>query len=1044
MMPFLRRALVGTLTILAIAGCETQRAVGIGMDDQDPNVRITLVGGVDPDAVNISGGLEVRLNASDNLSLRAVGLAVISPTGTRMAFETRFTAATPSYENTIMVTFPEAISGETVTLVGIAEDGAGNTALDTLTIRLIDPTAPVVTITAPVTGAVLRSGAGFTVDVTAVDDGGIASIGYEILRISASGLETIYHTSSVTIATVGTSVTRSFAATVPDTLTAGAYSVRGFALDNTGNRGVSIPVSVNIQDTEKPGLNLISPPQDTSITIGSELIAVAHLTDNTGIARYSIVGISTSGDPNLGVVDTIIRYDSVFAPVNVSGQPASFPPGVRDTIVQRLMRPRIENDQSTLPVFFVARVTDLAGNDSVVVRRVQMVSGPLITTLRPGENAIASPGLSIIVELRADDVDGVRTLGYTAVGSNFSITRQAPAPSELTASLTFTDTLLVPADAIAGTTFLISPYAVDNLGFPGAGRGREVSIVAPGADFSPPLVFQTLPDRIEAHDSVLVRAIDPSGIAWMGFEVRLEATGAFIKSDSVAVGGTLTDQQQSLALAIPTEFVGQKIIVISFAVDAAGNRGWSIPSDGTIPGSDATLAKRDTALVVFGRTFRLPAGGLGADIAVDTLRGFAYLANLERDRLEVWRNDISGFAPKFIAVGSQPWGMMIDNSSDTLLVANSGGTNISRVFIGSSDLAQVNEVASRRIKTPNSAIYEVTERIEQGIVRFKVEVYDFSDRPQFIAQGATGRIYYSTKPTSEAEAGTIRYLDPNQANPDVRIISNYIRPSATTNFVLVNADLVAVTPGTAGISDQLSICDHQTGTFQPTVCGQGFTFNDAWANLNAQITHDIVLHTNSDVSSLALTDTTFVAVGGDRRWVAFGEGATDGAGRVMLADDVAAFFSSGIDVVDLTNNAAESVFGIAINSNSTMLGSRGAAAYFSDIEHPFHLRLQGKYATNQVGAGIAFHPNNTGGSSGPNDPTRVAFVASADGTIEIVDSFHYTSRGKLPVRANLYGPIRVTNRFATDDPDVILKLFGLTAEGMIVIDIRATDIKPLP
>jgi hypothetical protein len=39
--------------------------------------------------------------------------------------------------------------------------------------------------------------------------------------------------------------------------------------------------------------------------------------------------------------------------------------------------------------------------------------------------------------------------------------------------------------------------------------------------------------------------------------------------------------------------------------------------------------------------------------------------------------------------------------------------------------------------------------------------------------------------------------------------------------------------------------------------------------------------------------------------------------------------------------------------------------------------------------------------------------------------------------------VRVTNRFASDDPAVILKLFGLTSEGLIVIDIRASDIKPL-
>jgi hypothetical protein len=163
----------------------------------------------------------------------------------------------------------------------------------------------------------------------------------------------------------------------------------------------------------------------------------------------------------------------------------------------------------------------------------------------------------------------------------------------------------------------------------------------------------------------------------------------------------------------------------------------------------------------------------------------------------------------------------------------------------------------------------------------------------------------------------------------------------------------------------------------------------------------------------------------------------------MMASDPGDFFSPGTSVVDLTNNASERVFGLAINSNSLGLAAHGAESYFADIETPFHLRLQGKYNTFDTGAGVAYHPQNTGDTPALDDPTRVVFVASADGTIDIVDSFHYTSRGKLPVRANLYGPIRVTPAFSTDDPAVVLKLFGLTTEGLIVIDIRASDIKPL-
>ena len=58
------------------------------------------------------------------------------------------------------------------------------------------------------------------------------------------------------------------------------------------------------------------------------------------------------------------------------------------------------------------------------------------------------------------------------------------------------------------------------------------------------------------------------------------------------------------------------------------------------------------------------------------------------------------------------------------------------------------------------------------------------------------------------------------------------------------------------------------------------------------------------VASLGLTDTTFVAAGGDRRWIAFGEGNSGGAGRIMMAADPGDFFSPGTSVRDLTNNAA--------------------------------------------------------------------------------------------------------------------------------------------
>ena len=112
------------------------------------------------------------------------------------------------------------------------------------------------------------------------------------------------------------------------------------------------------------------------------------------------------------------------------------------------------------------------------------------------------------------------------------------------------------------------------------------------------------------------------------------------------------------------------------------------------------------------------------------------------------------------------------------------------------------------------------------------------------------------------------------------------------------------------------------------------------------------------------------------------------------------------------------------------------------IDQPFHLRLQGKYDSFDKGAGIAFHPDANGVTS-PNN-ARVAFVASANGTIEMMDVAYYINRGKLNIKGNLYGPLRVSKRFPSDPADVVLKVFGLTSDGLVVIDLRAADIKAGP
>jgi hypothetical protein len=112
------------------------------------------------------------------------------------------------------------------------------------------------------------------------------------------------------------------------------------------------------------------------------------------------------------------------------------------------------------------------------------------------------------------------------------------------------------------------------------------------------------------------------------------------------------------------------------------------------------------------------------------------------------------------------------------------------------------------------------------------------------------------------------------------------------------------------------------------------------------------------------------------------------------------------------------------------------------VSDPFHLRLQGKYDSFDDGAGIAFHPGANGVLT-PQDQ-RLAFVGSASGNVEVVDIAYYIRRARLQLKNTIYGPLRVSLPMPGDPGDVILKVFAISQQGLVVIDLTANDIKPGP
>jgi hypothetical protein len=666
---------------------------------------------------------------------------------------------------------------------------------------------------------------------------------------------------------------------------------------------------------------------------------------------------------------------------------------------------------------------------------------PRLGLVRPEPNVIV--GGTYNFDLAITDTTGITKVGYRASATGFSRADSTLFPVPYPKSDTITYTFAIPSGISAGSTVTIVPFAENRDGLRGLGQPYAVRVAPAGPDLLPPLVYQTVAPRLETPDSIDISARDSDGqVRIVGFIAKnLSGNIVHRAADTLPVPAQQITRRK--AFNAPIALRGATLFITAYAIDVAGRTGYGVPTGATVPVNTDTLAKRDQAVYAYGLTYTLPTGSLGADIAVDTTRKAVYVSNINRNQLEAftYSTTLSPLAP--IAVGAQPWGMIIDNSNSLLLVANSAGTNISKVSL-------TQRVETGRVKTANEYVFDVTYTKDDNSGGFKFKVappIDYSDRPQFIAQSASGALYYSTKPTSTATPGTLRRLDnflDTRAEP--RQIWQY-GAFLKGHYVIINADDVDVIEGEEGVPDQIVICEHTPGDNPNTaVCVASITVEGAVAALRqAPVSGNLEAIKDLDVASLALPDTNFVAVGGDRRRVAFGEGNTKTrAGRVLAVFDPTgtpadgAQYSAPIEVADLTNNASDRVFGLDINRNSSNIGVHGTETFFADSS----LRLQGKYATFNTGAGIVFHPGNINENTA-DTLSRVAFVASGDKSIQIVDSYSYRLRGRIPIRENLYGPLRAvvpTPAEVAADANLVVKLFGLTPEGLVVIDVRKADV----
>ncbi|MGZ3555487.1 MAG: YncE family protein [Gemmatimonadaceae bacterium] len=680
------------------------------------------------------------------------------------------------------------------------------------------------------------------------------------------------------------------------------------------------------------------------------------------------------------------------------------------------------------PVTITATAIDGAGNSSGVdtlIMATGNVPPPEVRVISPTSGSSAVIGKSIVVTVSGKAPLKVFSLGLNSTGPvvrNDSVLFSSP----LRDSITMVDTIAIPATASAGTMTII-PFLRDSLGQRATGPSITITIQTAAQVNSVPVVNQFCVGnsafdnacghgrRVEVGDTVHVEADDPSGIASLGYEVRSTPGGPIDDTGTYLSSGQLTFEPHTFSMKLPyTNFPTTAYIQV-FATNSNGVRAYAKLASG--------VDRVDTVTVVAGVTRFLPFGGRVADAIYHPGKDRLYLSNIDRNQVEVFNLADSSFKAPVI-VGSRPWGLAgwprdrTGTMGDTILVANSGGTNISYINLN----AGTSGLEVFRYDLPNIIVFTITTTTS-GTSGLPIQVrtkYDFSDRPQYLAAtciapgGACTDVVlaYSTTPTGGQSApfsgrnGTLRWENLTQG---------------TSHFFFEQAIGQSAARG-----DTLEIDRFDGLTGAQTVL---LPYKDPVSGNSTVVSID----------RLAFRDTTFVRGSGDFHRAVFGEGGSVFGSRTMMYDadkgpnPAYPYVDLGVsppsDVSDFIANTFAEVKGVAINFDGSLAAVRADSTY---ILNP-GLRLQGVLQTTITNAGLDFHPLNTGPNSFPLN-TRLAFAASSEPLIEIYDTHCYQRVATIPIKDPIVGPVTAAFRASTGQ----LVLVGATARGIVIATLPNT------
>ncbi len=729
----------------------------------------------------------------------------------------------------------------------------------------------------------------------------------------------------------------------------------------------------------------------------------------------------------------------------------------------------------------VGKATDGAGNyavDSIFIF-LSNVQALKVFLNAPAVGALASQGKRIMVQVHAQQLGGIQRIGFLVQPRSALSAATPTAPDSvifvgnLPPDTTFTDTLTVLA---ANGTFTVTGFAMDAGGRRGYSNTVTVIIQSAINDVLPPIVSHTIASRVEVNDSITVHATDPSAISLIGFQIdtSLTLTAPPLKFVTVNVSAAnLTDVTRTFTLGLASLLSKFPKLVVArgYACDLdvpVNHCAYSTTSTvftaaaplRTIGFATIVGTGTDTVTVVAGFTRPLPLGGSIADAIYDSTRRELYLTNPTLSRVEVFQVANSTFVAAGIpSAGSVPWGIALwpkdtlGHYADTIVVANSGGTQLSIVNVGPGAPRQL----LWRQDLPDWGIQTYHVITTPGGFSQNIIDHNISDRPQYVATvcrvGAAPPncdadsvfALYSTVPTIAdpqpfTNRATLRMEKLKNTQDTTQLFAHFFWELAT-GFVNAGTDTMRI------------------------VMRRPLPYNQTKVVLSACAGISV------DFSRFALGDSTFARNSGNFTHGFFGEGGAlaggSAFGRVMgyttkarlvhgaattttcqtPSGKATGIFDTGdndvdfgmtpaVDVVDFISNTATRVKAIATNFNGLTNVARADSIYYLDEG----LRLKAM-SPDSGGRGMDMNSDHNFTPGGACNPTcggtgsinnRILFAAGIGPTVHIWDTFYGALIDSFPVRDPIIGPFRVAK-----DAGGRQLLFGITARGLVTVAIPA-------